>query len=198
MIPGRMRRVCVYLGSSPGGDPEYARAVEVLAGELARRGLGVVYGGGNVGLMGVLADAALAAGTEVIGVIPDGLLAREVGHQGLSELRVVGSMHERKALMAELADAFVAAPGGVGTLEELIEVYTWAQLGIHAKPVGLLDVGGYWDPLVAWLDRAVDERFLRPEHRAMLLADGDPASLLDRLAAWEPVATQKWIDRTQT
>jgi hypothetical protein len=192
-----MRRVCVYLGSSPGADPAYPAAVEALARELAGRGIGVVYGGGNVGLMGVLADAAMAAGGEVIGVIPDGLLAREVGHRGVTDLRVVGSMHERKALMADLADAFIAAPGGVGTLEELIEVYTWSQLGIHHKPVALLDTAGYWGPLAAWLDHAVEQRFLRPEHRAMLLVDPDPAALLDRLAAWEPPQVTKWIDRSE-
>src|SRR5215212_7856422 len=166
-----MRRVCVYLGSSAGADPAYTAAVEELARECVGRGLGVVYGGGDVGLMGVLADTVLEAGGEVIGVIPDGLLAREVGHRGLPDLRIVGSMHERKALMADLADAFVAAPGGVGTLEELVEVYTWGQLGIHDKPVGLLDTGGYWAPLAAWLDHAVQQRFLRAEHRAMLRSE---------------------------
>jgi uncharacterized protein (TIGR00730 family) len=130
-------------------------------------------------------------------VIPEGLLAREVGHRGLADLRIVANMHERKALMADLADAFVAAPGGVGTLEELIEVYTWAQLGIHAKPVGLLDVGGYWAPLAAWLDHAVEQRFLKPQHRAMLLSEAEPAALLDALAAWEPPAVTKWLDRPE-
>jgi uncharacterized protein (TIGR00730 family) len=190
-----MERICVYLGSSPGGDPAYTDAVAELARECVRRGLGIVYGGGDVGLMGVLADTALAAGGEVIGVIPDGLLAREVGHRGLTDLRVVGSMHERKALMADLADGFVAAPGGVGTLEELVEVYTWSQLGIHAKPVGLLDTAGYWAPLQAWLDHAVEQRFLRPEHRSTLLAHPEPSELLDLLAAWEPPGTTKWLDR---
>ncbi|MEA2294016.1 MAG: hypothetical protein QOE86_1655 [Solirubrobacteraceae bacterium] len=192
-----MNRICVYLGSSPGGDPAFTDAVAELARECVRRGLGLVYGGGDVGLMGVLADTALAAGGEVIGVIPQGLLAREVGHRGLADLRVVGSMHERKALMADLADAFIAAPGGVGTLEELVEVYTWAQLGIHAKPVGLLDTGGYWGPLEAWLDHAVEQRFLRPEHRAMLLAHPEPAPLLDLLAAWRPSGVTKWLDRPE-
>jgi uncharacterized protein (TIGR00730 family) len=192
-----MERVCVYLGSSPGGDPAYTDAVAELARECVRRGLGIVYGGGDVGLMGVLADTALAAGGEVIGVIPDGLLAREVGHRGLADLRIVGSMHERKALMADLADGFVAAPGGVGTLEELVEVYTWSQLGIHDKPVGLLDTGGYWAPLQAWLDYAVEQRFLRPDHRSMLLAHPEPAELLDLLAAWEPPGTTKWLDRPE-
>src|SRR4051812_14906598 len=192
-----VKRVCVYLGSSPGGDPAYTDAVAGLARALAARGLGVVYGGGDVGLMGVLADTALAEGAEVIGVIPDGLLAREVGHQGLADLRVVRSMHERKALMADLADAFVAAPGGVGTLEELVEVYTWVQLGIHAKPVALLDTRGYWAPLAAWLDHAVEQRFLRAEHRGLLLSEADPATLLDRLVAWQPPAVTKWLDRPE-
>jgi uncharacterized protein (TIGR00730 family) len=147
--------------------------------------------------MGVLADTAMGAGGEVIGVIPDGLLAREVGHRGVTELKVVADMHARKAAMADLADAFVAAPGGVGTLEELIEVYTWAQLGIHRKPVGLLDTGGYWAPLAAWLDHAVEQRFLRPEHRAMLLSHDDPAALLDALGAWQPPAVTKWLDRPE-
>jgi uncharacterized protein (TIGR00730 family) len=193
----RMRRVCVYLGSSPGADPAYAAAVAALARACAQRGLGIVYGGAAAGLMGVLADAALEQGVDVIGVIPEGVLEREVGHRGLSDLRVVASMHERKALMADLADAFVAAPGGTGTLEELVEVYTWTQLGIQRKPVGLLDVNGYWAPLAAWLDHAVDQRFLRPEHRAMLLRDADPGALLDRLAAWEPPAVTKWLDRRE-
>ena len=192
-----MKRVCVYLGSSPGADPAYAAAVEALARECVGRGLGIVYGGSGVGLMRVLADTALEAGGEVIGVIPEGVLEREVAHRGLPDLRVVGSMHERKALMADLADAFVAAPGGVGTLEELVEVYTWSQLGLHAKPVGLLDTAGYWTPFAAWLDHAVAQGFLRTEHRAMLLSDPDPAALLDRLAAWQPPTVTKWISRDE-
>jgi uncharacterized protein (TIGR00730 family) len=192
-----MRRVCIYLGSSHGADPAYAAGVEALARECVARELGIVYGGSAVGLMGVLADTALAAGGEVIGVIPEGVLEREVAHRGLPDLRIVATMHERKAVMADLADAFVAAPGGVGTLEELVEVYTWSQLGIHAKPVGLLDTAGYWGPLSAWLDHAVQQRFLRAEHRAMLLTDADPAALLDRLAAWEPPTVRKWLDREE-
>jgi uncharacterized protein (TIGR00730 family) len=192
-----MDRVCVYCGSSPGADPAFAAAVGALGRELAARGIGLVYGGGAVGLMGVVADAVLAAGGEVVGVIPRSLDEREVGHKGLTELRVVETMHERKALMADLSDAFVAAPGGIGTLEELVEVYTWSQLGIHAKPVALLDAGGYWSPFAAWLDHAVQQRFLRPEHRATLLVDADPARLLDRLAAWRPPAVEKWLDRDE-
>jgi uncharacterized protein (TIGR00730 family) len=192
-----MKRVCVYCGSSPGADPAYSEAVAALATALVRRGIGVVYGGGAVGLMGVLADTALAAGGEVTGVLPRSLEAREVGHRGLTDLRVVESMHERKALMADLADAFVAAPGGIGTLEELVEVYTWSQLGIHTKPIALLDAAGFWAPLAAWLDHAVEARFLRPEHRATLVVDDDAERLLGRLEVWSPPVVEKWMDREQ-
>lgn len=190
-----MRRVCVYAGSNPGSDPAYAQAAGALATLLAERGMGLVYGGGNVGLMRVLADAALAAGGETIGVMPRALLDREIGHRGLTELRVVDSMHERKALMAELSDAFVAVPGGIGTLEELIEVYTWSQLGLHRKASGVLNVRGYYDGLATFLDHAVAEGFLRPQHRAVLTVAEDPAELLDRLAAWEPPSVGKWLER---
>jgi uncharacterized protein (TIGR00730 family) len=156
-------------------------AIEALARELAARGIGVVYGGGAVGLMGALADATLAAGGDVIGVIPRGLMDRELGHRAVGDLRVVASMHERKALMAELSDGFIAAPGGIGTLEELVEVYTWLQLGLHDKPLGLLDTGGYWQPLVAWLDHAVEAGFLRGATRAALAVEAEPAALLDAL-----------------
>ena len=156
-----LMRICVYAGSNPGANPAYGEAAADLARLLASRGIGVVYGGGKVGLMGILADTALAAGGEVIGVIPQDLMDREIGHAGLTELHVVGSMHERKALMAELSDGFVALPGGAGTLEELIEVYTWSQLGLHAKPMGVLNVAGYYDGLAALLDHAVQEGFLR-------------------------------------
>src|SRR5215210_5562364 len=163
-----MDRLCVFCGSSSGRDPAYSVLAAQLGRALAQRRIGLVYGGGRVGLMGVLADAALAAGGEAIGVIPQDLMDREVGHGGLTELHVVSSMHERKALMAELSDGFAALPGGIGTLEELIEVYTWSQLGLHAKPMGLLDVRGYYRPLAALLDHAVHEAFLRAEHRAAL------------------------------
>ena len=165
---------------------------------LAGQGKGVVYGGGHVGLMGVLADTAMAAGGEVIGVMPQALVDREIGHTEISELRVVGSMHERKALMADLSDAFIALPGGAGTLEELFEVYTWAQLGLHDKPCGLLDVEDYFSGLVGFLDHAVDERFLREEHRGMLIVEREPRALIERLAQFEPRAvTPKWIDREE-
>jgi len=189
-----VRRICVYAGSNPGTDPAYADAARELAALLAERGIGLVYGGGHVGLMGVLADTALAAGGEVIGVMPQALIDREIGHTGLTELRVVGSMHERKALMAELSDAFVAVPGGIGTLEELIEVYTWSQLGIHAKACGVLNVAGYYDHLAAFLDHAVEGGFLRPQHRAVLSVASSPADLLDRLAAYEPPVVGKWTE----
>jgi uncharacterized protein (TIGR00730 family) len=192
-----MRRICIYAGSNPGHDPDYADAARGLATLLAERGIGIVYGGGKVGLMGVTADTALAAGGEVIGVMPQALIDREIGHGGLTELRVVDSMHERKALMAELADAFIALPGGIGTLEELIEVYTWSQLGIHDKACGVLNVNGYYDGLVAFLDHAVEAGFLRPQHRATLSVAADPAELLDRLAAYEPPRVGKWLELDQ-
>ncbi len=193
-----MRRVCVFCGSSLGSNPAYADAARRLGEALARRGLGLVYGGGSVGLMGVVADAALAAGGEVVGVIPGALERRELAHRRLTRLHVVGSMHERKARMAELSDAFVALPGGLGTLEELAEVLTWAQLGLHRKPCALLDAGGYWRPLTAFLDHAVAERFVRPEHRAMLLVEEDPEALLERLSRFRPPAVQRWIDEETT
>jgi uncharacterized protein (TIGR00730 family) len=164
-----VKRVCVFAGSSPGDRPEYAEAARALAAECAARGLGIVYGGGSVGLMGVLADAALAAGLEVIGVIPRPLASRELAHPGLSEMRVVESMHERKATMNALADGFIALPGGLGTFEETLEVLTWAQLGIHGKPVGVLNVAGYYDGLLRWLSHAAGEGFVRREHLGLLL-----------------------------
>jgi hypothetical protein len=193
-----LRRVCVFSGSSPGARPEYAAAARALGAALGRRGLGLVYGGAKVGLMGVVADAVLAAGSEAIGVIPERLMTKELAHTGLTELRVVASMHDRKREMADLADAFVALPGGIGTLEELTEVLSWAQLGLHAKPCGLLDVAGYFDRLVGFLDHAVAERFLPPQHRAMLLAAPDADALLERLAAYRAPAVEKWLDRDTT
>jgi uncharacterized protein (TIGR00730 family) len=190
-----MRRICVYCGSNTGARPAYAAAARGLARACAERDLGLVYGGGNVGLMGVLADAAMELGSEVIGVIPRALAEQEVAHTGITKLEVVASMHERKARMAELADAFLALPGGLGTLEELFEVWTWTQLGFHAKPCGLLDVEGYYGPLVGFVERSVSEGFLRPEHRAALLVGTDPAELLGGLAAWRPAPLGKGLDR---
>jgi uncharacterized protein (TIGR00730 family) len=194
-----VQRICVFCGANVGARPAYAEAADELARLLVAEGVGVVYGGTEVGLMGRLADAALAEGGEVIGVIPGALVDKEIAHRGLTDLRVVGSMHERKALMAELSDAFVALPGGLGTLEELFEVYTWSQLGLHRKPCGLLDVEGYYAGIAAFLEHAVEERFLREEHRAMLVVEEDPRTLLDHLLDWEPGVVQpKWIGREET
>ena len=190
-----MRRICVYCGSNVGENPIYRETAQAVGTLLASEGIGLVYGGGNVGLMGVLADAALAAGGEVIGIIPDGLFSREVGHPGLTEIRVVTTMHERKALMADLSDGFIALPGGMGTLDELFEILTWAQLGIHAKPCGLLNVAGYFNPLIALLDHMVAEKFLRPEHRALALVDDDAGRLLARFAEYQAPKVEKWLDR---
>ncbi len=181
-----IRRLCVYCGSAAGVRPAYAEAAHVLGTRLAAEGVGLVTGGGRVGLMGVVADAALAAGGEATGVIPQALMDREVGHGGLTELHVVASMHARKALMATLSDAFVALPGGLGTLEEIAEMMTWAQLGLHPKPCGLLDVDGYYAPLVRFLDHATAEGFVRPEHRALLVVDADVDRMLARLRAHVP------------
>ncbi|MEO8166209.1 MAG: TIGR00730 family Rossman fold protein [Betaproteobacteria bacterium] len=175
--------MCVFCGSQPGARDNYALAAQSLAAALAHRGLGLVYGGGNVGMMGVLADAMLQASGTVIGVIPRALVAKEVAHRGVTELRVVDTMHQRKAMMNELSDAFVALPGGFGTLEELFEILTWAQLGIHGKPCAILNVSGYYDGLMAMLDHAVAERFLRPAHRELLIVDTDASALLQRLDA---------------
>jgi hypothetical protein len=161
-----------------------------------QRNYGLIYGGGNVGLMGLLADAVLREGGEVVGVIPENLMAREVGHKGLTKLHVVGWMHERKALMADLSDAFIALPGGFGTIEEFCEILTWSQLGLHVKPCGILNVQGYYSPLLAVFDHAVQERFLKPENRVLVLARESPAELLEALDDWRPVSVEKWLDRT--
>jgi uncharacterized protein (TIGR00730 family) len=193
-----LRSVTVYCGSNPGADPAFTEKTRELARLLASSDIRVVCGGGHVGLMGILADAAMEAGGEVIGVMPQALVDREIGHTGLSDLRVVGSMHERKALMAELADAFIALPGGIGTLEELIEVYTWSQLGMHRKPLGVLNVNGYYDALSAFLDVAVEQRFLRAQQREALISDGDPEALLARLSGAEPPVLAKWLTEAET
>ncbi len=179
-----LRRVCVFCGSEPGRSPAHAAAARALGRLLAARGTELVYGGGRVGLMGVLADEVLAHGGRAIGVIPRTLLQRELGHAGLTQLHVVASMHERKALMAELSDAFVALPGGFGTLEEICEAITWAQLGIHPKPCALLDVEDYWAPLVRQFDRAVEEGFVDPRNRTLVLHEREPGKLLDALERW--------------
>ncbi len=188
-----LKNVCVYCGSSPGRDPAYAEAARGLGRALVARGLGLVYGGASVGIMGVVADAVLALGGSVTGVIPEALARKEVAHGGLTELIVTSSMHERKTRMARLADAFVALPGGVGTLEEIFEAWTWAQLGLHGKPCGFLNVAGYYDGLIAFLDHAVAERFVKEPHRAMLVVSGDPGDLLDRFAEYRAPTVTKWI-----
>lgn len=193
-----MRTLCVYCGSSPGADPAFVAAARAVGEAIAASGRRLVYGGGRVGLMGAVADAALAAGGEVVGVIPEALVAREAAHPGLTELRVVRSMHDRKALLADLADGFLALPGGLGTLEELFEAWTWGQLGIHAKPYGLLNVAGLFDPLLAFLDDLVGQRFIQPEHRAMLRVGGEPAALIAEMADYRPPYVAKWIGRDAT
>jgi uncharacterized protein (TIGR00730 family) len=190
-----VKRVLVFCGSSPGRVPEYAAAASELGRELASRRLEVVYGGASVGLMGALADSTLAAGGTVIGVIPRRLVEHEIAHAGLTKLHIVETMHERKALMAELGDAVIALPGGTGTLDELFELFTWKQLGLHRKPLGLLDVDGYWQPLLAFLEHAVNERFVRAEHVGMLLVERSAAALIDRLGADSHPAVDKWLDR---
>ena len=194
-----VQRICVFCGASPGARPAYRDATAHVARMLAAEGIGVVYGGGGVGLMGALADAVIAEGGELTGVIPRSLVDREIAHRDVMDMRVVGSMHERKALMAELSDAFIALPGGIGTLEELFEVYTWAQLGLHQKPCGLLNVEGYYDGIADFLAHAVAERFLREETRELLMIETDAATLIERLHTFEPqAAVPKWIDREET
>lgn len=188
-----MRTLCVFCGSSPGVRKDYAAAARGLGRAMVERGARLVFGGGQVGLMGVVADAVMEAGGEAVGVMPKALLEKEIGHQRLTELQVVGTMHERKALMADLADAFVALPGGYGTFEEFMEVLTWAQLSLHEKPCGLLNVAGFYEPLVNLFDRAVEEGFVRPDHRSLALLEEDPQRLLDMLESYTPPATEKWV-----
>lgn len=190
-----LKSVCVFCGASAGARPAYREAATNLGHSLVARGLTLIYGGGAVGLMGTVADAALAAGGEVIGIIPQSLERAEIGHSGLTRLEVVDGMHARKARMAELADAFIALPGGLGTLEELFEVWTWGQLGYHAKPLGLLEVEGFYARLNDFLDHLVAERFVREPHRTMLQIGQSADQLLDRLEAWRPAAAPKWADR---
>ena len=190
-----IRSVCIYCGSNPGNRPVYVQQAQAFARLLAQRGIRVVYGGASVGIMGAVANAALAEGGQVVGVIPQSLVDREVAHGGLSELIVTGSMHERKARMAELSDAFVALPGGVGTLEEIFEVWTWSQLGLHDKPCGLLNIEGYYDSLARFLDETVVNGFMRPAHRGMLLAADTGEALLSAFERYAPPVVAKWVER---
>lgn len=192
-----MDRICVYCGSRPGSDPAFRAAAESFGRLLADRGIGLVYGGGDVGLMGAVADSALADGGEVFGVIPEALFEREVAHEGLTELAVVDSMHARKRRMAELADGFVALPGGFGTLEELVEMVTWAQLGFHTDPCGLLNVAGYYDGLVSFFDAQVDAGFVEPTHRALLTVTDDPAELLARFETYDSPVSERIVDESE-
>lgn len=189
-----MTSICVFCGSSLGASTVYRDGAIALGQALGRRGHRLVYGGGKVGLMGVIADSVLAAGGEVLGIIPEELQRKEIAHLGLTELRLTGSMHERKAAMAEEADGFIALPGGFGTLDELCEILTWAQLGIHAKPIGLLDIDDFFTHLEAFFGFAVDQGFIKPEHRALLMRESAPDALLDRMSAWTPTTVTKWTE----
>jgi uncharacterized protein (TIGR00730 family) len=193
-----MKNICVYCGASPGRLEAYADAARAMAQAMVERDLGLVYGGASIGIMGMVADAVLKLGGRAVGVIPEALARREVAHSGLTTLHITQSMHERKTLMAELSDGFVALPGGIGTFEEIFEVWTWAQLGIHDKPCGLLNVAGYYDALTSFLDHATQEQFLRPAHRALLIVEQEPGALLDRFASYKPPHLQKWLDAGKT
>ncbi|HJQ29115.1 MAG TPA: TIGR00730 family Rossman fold protein [Rubrobacter sp.] len=193
-----MKSICVFYGSSPGNDPAYENVARSLGETLAKAGITLVYGGGHVGLMGVVANATLRAGGKAIGIIPQSLVEREIAHNSLTDLHVVGSMHERKAMMSELSEGFIALPGGTGTLEEFFEVLTWAQLGEHGKPCGLLNVAGYYDPLLALFDHMVNKGFLSGTNRSIVLVDTEPTALLSRFERYEPPKTIKWIDRSET
>jgi hypothetical protein len=193
-----MKSICVYCGSSPGRQESYAVAARALARALVDRNLRLVYGGACVGIMGMVADAVLEFGGEAVGVIPESLVRREVAHANLTELHITHSMHERKNLMAELADGFIALPGGIGTLEEIFEIWTWAQLGMHGKPCGLLNVEGYYDALTTFLDHTVAERFVKETHRTMLIVEQNPNVMLDRFAAYRPVVVPKWVGKDET
>lgn len=192
-----IRRVAVFCGSNIGARPEYVAAAKSLGRALAARGIGLVYGGSNVGLMAVIADEVLDEVGDVIGVIPKTLVEREVANTALNDLRIVSSMHERKAMMAELADGFIALPGGIGTLEEFFEMWTWAQLGLHRKPCALFNAAGYYDSLLEFLDRSVEEKFVRPVHRQMVIVESDAAALLDRFEAYEAPQVVKWLNAGQ-
>jgi uncharacterized protein (TIGR00730 family) len=193
-----VKRICVFCGSSVGTDPAFSVATKTVGEALARRGLELIYGGGNVGLMGIVADAAIAAGGKVIGVIPQSLVDRELAHRGITNLHTVSSMHERKAMMADLSDAFIALPGGYGTIEEFCEILTWAQLGLHQKPFGLLNVQKFYDGFIAHIDHAVSMKFIRPLHRELLLTDTTIDGLLEQFTRFKPLPVHKWIDRDET
>ena len=193
-----MKAICVYCGSSPGRLEVYASAARALGQALVERNLGLVYGGASIGLMGLIADTVLQLGGRAVGVIPQALARKEVVHRHLSELHVTQSMHERKTLMADLSDGFIAMPGGIGTFEEIFEIWTWAQLGIHAKPCGLLNVAGYYDALSTFLDHAAAEQFLKPSHRSLLIVEQAPPALLDRFASYRPPRVQKWLDADES
>jgi len=193
-----MKRICVFCGSNTGVRPAYADAARALARHLVKLSIGIVYGGGNVGLMGVLADTAMAAGGEVIGVIPHSLFVKEVGHAGITDLRIVGSMHERKALMADLSDGFIALPGGWGTFDEFCEILTWAQLGLHRKPCGILNVEGYYDPLLKMFDHSVAEGFLKPEYRPLVIAATGPEELIAKMQGYRGPSLDQWIEVSET
>jgi uncharacterized protein (TIGR00730 family) len=193
-----MQRFCVFCASSIGNDPAFTSAAESLGQALAARQIGLVYGGGNIGLMGVIADAVMNGGGQAIGVIPQALVDKELAHRGITELRIVHSMHERKALMSELSDAFIALPGGFGTMEEFCEVLTWAQLGLHKKPSGLLNISGFYDHFLLFLDHIVETRMLRPQHRELVLDSTSVDDLLTRISAWKPAAIDKWIHPEET
>lgn len=193
-----MDSICVYCGSSPGRDPVYTKAATGFADELVNRDLDLIYGGSSVGVMGTLADAVLDAGGKVIGVIPEALEEKEVAHTNLTKLYVVESMHSRKQTMVDLAEGFVALPGGLGTVEEIFEVLTWAQLGFHEHPCGFLNSNNYYDDLTAFLDHAVTEEFVKPVHRERVIVESTPAALLDAFTSYEPQQVEKWIDRDET
>jgi uncharacterized protein (TIGR00730 family) len=193
-----LQSVCVFCGSSPGLDPAYTEAARSLGRTLAKANIRLVFGGGHVGLMGVVSNAAIEAGGEAIGVIPKFLVERELAHTGLTDLRIVGSMHERKAMMSDLSEGFITLPGGTGTLEEFFEILTWAQLGEHEKPCGLLNVAGYYDPLLTVFDQMVNRGFLSEPNRDLVLVESEPERLLQRLESYQPPKTAKWIDRSET
>ena len=193
-----MKNICVYCGSNPGRQEAYSSAARALAQSLVDRNLGLVYGGASVGIMGLIADTVLQLGGRAVGVIPEALVRKEVAHKSLTELHVTQSMHERKTLMAELSDGFIAMPGGIGTLEEIFEIWTWAQLGIHAKPCGLLNAAGYFDALTTFLDHAVAEQFVKPPHRAILIVEQTSDVLLDRFASYQAPTVQKWVGKAET